>query len=69
LLTGFATETSLIRVRIEATAGTGLATTSFAILDRITTAPRSKAGPVVGRLDDTAMLAINRAMTVFLGLV
>jgi len=69
LLTSFATETPLIRVRIEATAGTGLATTSFAMLDRIMTAPRSKAGPIIGRLDDAAMLAVNRAMAVFLGLV
>ena len=38
------------------------------MLDRITTAPRGKIGGVIGRLDDTTMLSVNRALAVFLGL-
>ena len=68
LLTSFPTETPLLRVRIEAIPGTGLAVTSFAMLDRVTTAPRDKINMVIGRVDDATMLAVNRALALFLGL-
>ncbi len=68
LLTIFATDTPLLRVPIHATPATGLSATSFAMLDRITTAPREKISRIIGRADDETMLAINRALAVFLGL-
>ncbi len=68
LLTSFAVDAPLVRVPIPAAPETGLAAMSFAMLDRITTAPRAKIGRVIGRLDDATMLAVNRAMAVFLGL-
>jgi mRNA interferase MazF len=68
LLTSFVTDAPLIRVPIEATPGTGLSVPSFAMLDRITTASRERVGGIIGRLDDATMLAVNRALAIFLGL-
>jgi mRNA interferase MazF len=68
LLTSFQLDAPLLRVAIAATAETGLAGPSSAILDRITTAQHSKVGAVIGHLDDATMLMVNRALAVFLGL-
>jgi len=68
LLTSLPTETPMLRVRIDAAPGTGLAVTSFTMLDRITTAPRNKLGMVIGRVDDETMLIVNRVLALFLGL-
>lgn len=68
LLTSFQAEAPLMRAMLEAAPGTGLSNNSYAMLDRITTAPRSKVGAVIGHLDDATMLTVNRALAVFLGL-
>lgn len=68
LLTSFQADAPLMRVAVEATSETGLSGNSYAMLDRITTAPRSKVGAVIGHLDDAAMLIVNRALAVFIGL-
>jgi mRNA interferase MazF len=68
LLTSVPRDAPLVRVPIDATPENGLAARSFAMLDRITSADRSKVGTVVGRVDDITMLAVNRALVVFLGL-
>lgn len=68
LLTSFQVDAPLLRMAIAATAETGLAGPSSAMLDRITTAPRGKIGAVIGHLDDAMMLMVNRALAVFLGL-
>lgn len=68
LLTSKARDAPLVRVPIAALPATGLQEPSFAMLDRITSADRSKVGAVTGHVDDATMLAINRAMVVFLGL-
>jgi mRNA interferase MazF len=57
-----------MRISVDATPATGLSSRSFAMLDRITTAPREKIGRIIGRADDATMLAVNRGMAVFLGL-
>jgi mRNA interferase MazF len=38
------------------------------MVHRINTVRRQKIGAVIGRLDDVTMLAVSRAMVVFLGL-
>ena len=68
LLTSFVTDTPLIRIPIPATPGTGLSAPSFAMLDRITTAPRAKIGPMIGHVDDATMVELNRGLAVYLGL-
>jgi mRNA interferase MazF len=57
----------LFRVRVEPGDGNGLRATSEVMVDKVHTAARDKVGRTIGRLDDTAMLAVNRALAVFLG--
>jgi mRNA interferase MazF len=68
LLTSFVSDAPLIRIPVDAAAATGLAGRSFAMLDRITTAPRQKIGRTIGRADDATMVEVNRSLAVFLGL-
>ena len=67
-LTTFQAEAPLLRVIIEPTPGTGLATRSYAVLDRMTTTSRAKVSRVIGQVEETSMRAINRALVAFLGL-
>jgi mRNA interferase MazF len=38
------------------------------MVDKITTVPKTKVGPLVGRLNDEDSLRLNQAVLVFLGL-
>jgi mRNA interferase MazF len=67
LLTSEDRDIPLARVPIEADSETGLEHRSFAMLDRITTAPREKIGRLIGQAGDATMLEISRALAVFLG--
>lgn len=67
-LTSAATETPLLRIAIQPTIATGLTTTSFAMLDRMTTADRQKVSRVIGRVDNATMLTVTRALAVFFGI-
>ncbi len=68
LITSALLDTPLIRLDIEATPETGLRKPSQVMVDKPMTVSVQKLGPAFGRLDDTAMLAVNRAMLLFLGL-
>jgi len=68
LLTSHQIDAALLRLPLPASAETGLSAPSDLMLDRITTAARSKIGAVIGHLDDACMLSVNRALAVFLGL-
>jgi mRNA interferase MazF len=68
LMTSFQVDAPLLRIAVPATAATGLTSPSDLMLDRITTAARNRIGAVIGHVDDATMLAVNRAMAVFLGL-
>lgn len=56
------------RVAIEPDASNGLRRRSWAMADKIATAPRAKLGERLGRLAPADMARLNRAMLVFLGL-
>ncbi|WEK46794.1 MAG: type II toxin-antitoxin system PemK/MazF family toxin [Candidatus Andeanibacterium colombiense] len=58
----------LFRLEVEPTAENGLSEVSRLMVDKVTTVPRTKLGKQVGRLGDTDLLRLNRAMLVFLGL-
>ena len=58
----------LFRVPLQPSPENGLRLPSQVMVDKAQTAPRRKLGPVMGRLDDAAMLTVDRAMAVFLGL-
>ena len=68
LITSALVDTPLIRLDVEPTPETGLRKPSQVMVDKPMTVSVQKLGPAFGRLDDTAMLAVNRAMLLFLGL-
>lgn len=67
-LTTDSTDIPLLRIQLEPVPGTGLAQTSSIMVDKLTTMPRSKLGERVGAVSDTDMLALSRALVVFLGI-
>ena len=67
-ITGTLLDAPLLRVEVEPSAANGLAKRSQVMVDKPQTPPRSKVGAPFGRLDDAAMLAVNRALALFLGL-
>jgi len=67
-LTSDPTEIPLLRIPLPAGPGTGLAQPSRIMVDKVTTMPRATLGHFVGTVTDTDMLALGRALVVFLGL-
>jgi len=62
------TEAPLFRLPVEPNVRNGLRAPCRLMVDKITTVPKSKLGPPLGRLDDEDILRLNRAVLVFLGL-
>ncbi|NMQ27658.1 type II toxin-antitoxin system PemK/MazF family toxin [Candidatus Accumulibacter phosphatis] len=60
-------ETPLFRVEIKPTAENGLKHLSQVMIDKIQTVPCEKVGDIFGHVDDKTMLAVNRALAVWLG--
>jgi mRNA interferase MazF len=60
-------DTPLFRVSVEPDAGNGLHKLSQVMVDKAQTVPREKIGETFGRLDDTTMLVVTRALAMFLG--
>lgn len=60
-------EAPLFRIALAAGEGSGLAKASQVMVDKPQSISREKIGSVCGRLDDETMLAVNRALAVFLG--
>ena len=67
-ITGTLVEAPLVRVLVEPTPGNGLIKPSQIMVDKPQTPLRAKIGPAFGRLGDAAMVTVNRALAVFLGL-
>jgi mRNA interferase MazF len=61
-------DATVFRVNMEASPRNGLAVRSHIMVDKPQTPARGKIGAVIGHADDAVMLAVNRAMAVFLGL-
>ncbi len=57
----------LFRILVNPTELNGLAKPSQIMVDKPQSIAREKIGEVFGRLDDETMLAVNRALAVFLG--
>ena len=62
------TDAPLLRLAVEPNETNGLRTTSRLMVDKVTTMPKAKLGSRIGRLADTDMVRLNRAMMIFLGL-
>ena len=66
-VTGELREAPLFRITVKPGDGNGLLKPSQVMVDKPQTVPREKTGETFGRLDDDVMLAVNRALAVFLG--
>ena len=66
-ITGELRRTPLFRIMVAPAEENGLRKPSQVMVDKAHTIPRSKIGKVVGRLTADQMLAVNRALAVFLG--
>jgi len=62
------TDAPLLRLAVQPNPTNGLRTASRLMVDRITTMSKAKLGSRIGRLADTDMVRLNRAMMIFLGL-
>ncbi len=58
----------LFRLTIEPTPANGLQKPSQIMIDNMQTVPRKKVGEVFGRLGDETMVAVNRALLLWVGL-
>lgn len=61
-------DTPLFRLTVEPDQNNGLRQRSQVMVDKARTVAREKVGRAIGRLDDSALLAVNRALALFLGL-
>jgi len=57
----------LFRLPLQAGPDTGLRDDSQIMIDKPQTVPRDRIGPTIGHIDDATLLAVNRALAVFLG--
>jgi mRNA interferase MazF len=55
------------RVTVEASQGNGLRRRSQIMVDKASTVPRLRAGPVIGRLAGNDMTSVDQALAVFFG--
>ena len=62
------TDAPLFRLVVEPSAMNGLGKASRLMVDKVTTVPKAKLGKRIGRLSETDMVRVNRAMLIFLGL-
>jgi mRNA interferase MazF len=58
----------LLRISIEPTSDNGLRKSSQVMVDKVQTVPRGKVGDTIGRLHEDTLIAVDRAMAVFLGI-
>ncbi len=59
----------LMRISVEPSDGNGLRKKSQVTVDKAQTVPREKVGATIGRLDPDTMVAVERALATFLGIV
>jgi mRNA interferase MazF len=67
-LTSDPTELPLLRIQLDARSSKDLTQPSSIMVDKLITMPRSKLGEHIGTVSDTDLLALSRALVVFLGL-
>jgi mRNA interferase MazF len=58
----------LFRITVQPSETNGLRKTSQVMVDKIMTVKRDKLGPSFGRIDQDALIEIERSMAVFLGI-
>ncbi|MFO8003914.1 type II toxin-antitoxin system PemK/MazF family toxin [Thioalkalivibrio sp.] len=67
LISSTLVDASLIRLAVEPKATNGVRKPSQVMVDKAMTVRRDRVGPPFGRLDDDAMVAVDRSLALFLG--
>lgn len=67
-LTSNDVQAPLSRIPVRPTAGTGIEYQSYIMVDKITTMPRANLSDSLGKLEDSDLVRLDRALVVFLGL-
>ena len=62
------TDAPLLRLVVEPSTANGLDKASRLMVDKVTTVPKARLGQRIGRLSDSDMVRVNRALLIFLGL-
>jgi mRNA interferase MazF len=62
------TDAPLFRLVVEPSTINGLDRPSRLMVDKVTTVPKERLGKRIGRLSDSDMVRVNRALLIFLGL-
>ena len=68
LLTSVLVDAPLYRLQIEPSDANGLKATSQVMVDKIIAMPREKCGRIIGRIEETALIALNHMLSVVIGL-
>jgi mRNA interferase MazF len=68
LVSSTLTDAPLFRLTVDPTPGNGLRTRSQVMADKAMTVKRDKIGRVIGRLEDDMIIAVNRALLLWIGL-
>ena len=68
LLTSTRVEAPLIRIDVTPSPGNGLRQPSQVMIDKAMTVRAERLGAPFGRLDDAALVAVSRALALFLGI-
>jgi len=68
LLTSALVDAPLYRLHIEPTDANGLRVPSQVMVDKIVAMPREKCGEAIGRIDETALIALNHMLSVVIGI-
>ncbi|HOW76090.1 MAG TPA: type II toxin-antitoxin system PemK/MazF family toxin [Candidatus Competibacteraceae bacterium] len=68
LFTSTLRDAPIFRLTVEPLPANGLKTVSQVMVDKIMAVRRDKCGPALGRLDDTAMWALNRLLALVVGI-
>lgn len=67
-ITGTLLAAPLLRVTLQPSAENGLHKPSQVMVDKLMTVKRDKLGPAFGRIDEDALVEIERCLAVFLGI-
>ena len=68
LITSALVEAPLYRLQIEPSDANGLKAPSQVMVDKIIAMPRDKCGQVIGRIDESELIALNHMLSVVIGL-
>ena len=69
LTTTLRDDADLFRLDVQPSARNGVRQASQIAVDKLTVVPSSKIGEVIGEADDELLLRVNRALSLFLGIV